>query len=92
MNDKKNSFQALSKQDRILTVVRIVISVLTIIFSLLRLLHVWENATFVAIPLLGVLMLTMGLQEWKRNRTSAILLLVVALFIFIVSIVNIFSK
>ncbi|MBR6781099.1 MAG: YczI family protein [Clostridia bacterium] len=88
----KNSFQALSKQDRILTVVRIVISVLTIIFSLLRLLHVWENATFVAIPLLGVLMLTMGLQEWKRNRTSAILLLVVALFIFIVSIVNIFSK
>ena len=88
----KNSFQALSKQDRILTVLRMIVSVLTIVFSLLRLLHVWENALFVAIPLLCVLMLTMGLQEWKRNRTSAILLLVVALFIFIVSIVNIFSK
>lgn len=88
----KNGFQALSKQDRILTVLRMIVSVLTIVFSLLRLLHVWENATFVAIPLLGVLMLIQGLQEWKRNRTSAILLLVVALFIFIVSIVNIFSK
>lgn len=87
-----NGFQALSKQDRILTVLRMIVSVLTIVFSLLRLLHVWENATFVAIPLLGVLMLIQGLQEWKRNRTSAILLLVVALFIFIVSIVNIFSK
>ncbi len=88
----KNSFQALSKQDRILTVIRLIASSLTIIFSLLRLLHVWDQATFIAIPMLGVLMLTMGLQEWKRNRTSAILLLVVALFIFIVSIVNIFSK
>lgn len=86
-----NSFRELSKQDRILTVIRMVASVLAILFSLLRLLHVWDNATFVAIPMLGVLMLAQGIQEWKRNRTIAIIVLLVALFIFIVSIVNIFS-
>ena len=66
-------------------VVRIALSVVVIVLSALQLCGVLDRAVSYAVPLLGVYLLILSAQEWKRNRASAILNACLALFIFVVT-------
>ncbi|MBQ7012363.1 MAG: DUF3953 domain-containing protein [Oscillospiraceae bacterium] len=62
-----------------------------IIFVILGLTGVMENADNIFMPLLGVLMLTQGIREWKTSKITAVLSFAVAIFIAIVACVKWFG-
>ena len=82
MHNKRNGS---SKGDKIMLIIRIVLSVLVIILALLQISGTVDQAIDYAVPLLGVYLLILSVQEWKQNRGSAILSICLALFIFIVT-------
>ena len=79
------------KQNKVLFIIRIIASILVIIFGMLQLLGVWNKAIYVAEPLLGVVLLIQSIQEWKTNRGVSIFVLICSLFIFICAIVAFLS-
>ncbi|MBE6826243.1 MAG: DUF3953 domain-containing protein [Ruminococcus sp.] len=62
-----------------------------IVFVILGLTGVMENADNIFMPLLGVLMLTQGIREWKTSKITAVLSFAVAIFIAIVACVKWFG-
>lgn len=70
----KSKWNEKSTADKIMLVLRIVISVVVLVSASLKLLNVWDNALIVAIPLLSVLILIQSIQEHRNNKkTSAII-------------------
>ncbi len=66
--DEKSTF------DKILLVLRIVVSAVVLVCAALKLLSIWDNALIVAIPLLSVLILIQSIQEHRQHKkTSAII-------------------
>lgn len=88
---KTRIFKEKTKKENVLFVSKLVISVVIIVFALLQLLKVWDKATYISSPLLGVLILVQSIQEFKTNRNVAIVSLICALLIFICTIVAICS-
>ncbi len=69
----KTKWNEKSAVDKILLVLRIVISVVVLVGAALQLTGVWDKALNVAIPLLSVLILIQSIQEHKeQKKTSAI--------------------
>lgn len=71
---------------KILTILRLIISITIIFLALMQIFNVWDKAINVFEPLLGVLMLIQAIENWKTNRSTAYFLLFVAIFMFIVAI------
>ena len=70
----KTKWDEKSNADKIMLVLRIVISVVVLVSASLKLLNVWDNALIVAIPLLSVLILIQSIQEHRNHKkTSAII-------------------
>lgn len=62
-----------STADKVLLVLRIIISVVVLVGAVLQITGVWDKALNVAIPLLSVLILIQSIQEHKeQKKTSAI--------------------
>lgn len=74
-------------KDKILFIVRLFSSILVIMFALLQLLKIWDKAIYVAAPLVGIVLLVQGIQEFKNNRSVAIFSFGCSMFIFICAIV-----
>ena len=68
--------------EKFMLVVRVVASLLVVVFAALQLLGVWDKAINVAVPLMGIALLFQSVQEWKKQRGVAIFALCAALFIF----------
>lgn len=63
-----------STADRVMFVLRIVISLAVIAFATLQVLNVWDKALMVAIPLLSLVILIQSIQEHRASKkTSAII-------------------
>lgn len=92
----KNAFKELWKQasafDKFLTVLGFILSAAVIVLAVLQLTGVWDKAINVFEPLLGVLMLIQAKQNWKKNRTAAVLCLVAAIFVLIAALLIFFIK
>ena len=78
----KRKWRDLSQVDKFMLSVRIVASILVVIFAALQLLGVWDKAINLAAPLMGTVLLIQSVQEWKKRRGVAIFGLCAALFIF----------
>lgn len=74
------------------TVTGLITSFLILVFGLLQLFDVWENAGYAYMPLLCLNMLTYAVINWKTDRSLAIFHLFVAIFILISIIVVIFVR
>lgn len=88
----KKNWNERTTADKILIIMRIVISVVVMLAAMVQILGVWNKAINVAVPLVGILMLVQSIQEWKTSRASAILGLCTAIFIFVCSCVVFFMK
>ncbi len=86
-----NNWNKMTVKDKILTIIRLVTSILVIVFALLQLLKIWDKAIYVAAPLVGVVLLIQGIQEFKDNRSVAIFSFGCSLFIFICALVAFLS-
>ena len=57
--------------DKIMLILRIVISVVVLIGAVLQITGVWDKALNVAIPLLSVLILIQSIQEHKEQKKAS---------------------
>ena len=78
--------------EKTLLVLRIVVSLVVIVFAALQLSDVWDGAINYAVPLVGVQLLVTSIQEWKQNRVSSIVGFVCAVFVFACAIAVFFVK
>ena len=88
----KNRWSEMSSWDKIMLVMRILLSAIVIVMAGLQLSGVWKEAINYAIPFLGLYHLILGIQELKRNRDVGILGICVAVFIVVVSCVVFFGR
>lgn len=73
--------------EKILNIISSICSISIIILVFMQILGVWKTAINAFEPLLGVLMLTQAIQNWKKNRVVAILSLSAAILTFLVWII-----
>ena len=70
----KTKWNEKSTMDKVLLVLRIIVSAAVIVCAALKLLDIWNNALTVAIPLLSVVILIQSVQEHREHKkTSAII-------------------
>lgn len=62
-------------------------SVSVIVLASLQLLGIWEEAINIFEPLLGVLMVTQGVLQWRKNKIVAVFSFCAATFILIVAFI-----
>ena len=67
----KSKWNEKSTADKIMLILRIVISVVVLIGAVLQITGVWDKALNVAIPLLSVLILIQSVQEHKEQKKSS---------------------
>lgn len=68
----------------------IILSICIIVLAAVQLFGYCDNAINVFEPLIGVVLLLQAIQNWKTNKTTAIISLCASLFIFGVAIFIIF--
>lgn len=88
----KTNLKEKSTVDKIMLILRIITSIVVVVFASLQLFGVWEQAINFAAPLMGVILLIQSIQEWKQHRGVAGFSLSAAVFIFGCSIVVWFAK
>ena len=67
----KTKWNEKSTADKIMLVLRIVISVVVLVGAVLQITGVWDKALNVAIPLLSVLILIQSIQEHKEQKKAS---------------------
>ncbi len=67
----KTKWNEKSVVDKILFVLRIIVSIAVLIGAALQLLGVWDRALNIAVPLLSALILIQSIQEQKENRKAS---------------------
>jgi len=77
---------------KIVTIVSILASLSVVVLAVLQMLDLWDQATNISIPLLGVVMLCQACREWNTSRKVAYFSIGTAVFIFICAIVVFFVK
>ena len=78
--------------NKILKVIKIILSIFIIIFCILQLTDIIPYSIDIAMPLLGLLMFIQGLENYKDNKKLSIFSFLVGLFIFVVTFIKILSK
>lgn len=66
----KSKWNEKSTADKIMLILRIVISIVVLIGAVLQITGVWDKALNVAIPLLSVLILIQSIQEHKEQKKA----------------------
>ena len=67
----KTKWNEKSTADKIMLVLRIVISVVVLAGAVLQIMDVWDKALNVSIPLLSVLILIQSIQEHKEQKKAS---------------------
>lgn len=78
----RTKWDQMTAGEKIILAMRIALSVIVVVFALLQVSGVWDQAVDYAVPLLGIYLLALSVQEWKEKRGSVILSICLALFIF----------
>ena len=84
----KTKWNEKSTADKIMLVLRIVISVVVLVGAALQLTGVWDKALNVAIPLLSVLILIQSIQEHREQKKASAIIGYICFVAMIVMIVG----
>lgn len=76
----------MNNPNKILSVCTIILNIIIVVLAIVQLTGYCDNAINVFEPLIGVVLLLQAIQNWKKNRTVAIVSLCASLFIFGVAI------
>jgi len=74
--------------DKIMLVLRIIISFVVLVGAVLQLTGVWDNALNVAVPLLSVLILIQAIQEHKEQKKASAIVGYVCFVAMVVMIIG----
>jgi len=84
----KTKWSEKSTADKIILILRIVISVVVLVGAALQLTGVWDKAHNVAIPLLSVLILIQSIQEHREQKKASAIIGYICFVAMIVMIVG----
>ena len=84
----KSKWNEKSTADKIMLILRIVISVVVLIGAVLQITGVWDKALNVAIPLLSVLILIQSIQEHKEQKKASAIVGYVCFVAMVVMIIG----
>ena len=87
MEKVKRAWCEMQLYEKIAFILGSICSVSVIVLASLQLLGIWDKAIDIFEPLLGVLMVTQGVLQWRKNKKVAIFSFCVAVFIFIVAFI-----
>ena len=82
----KDAWGQESTGKKVLSITSVICSIIIIVLAGMQILGIWENAVNVFEPLLGVVLLIQAIQNWKKNKSVAIVNLCASIFIFLVAI------
>ena len=77
-----------STADKVMLVLRVVISIVVLIGAVLQITGVWDKALNVAIPLLSVLILMQSIQEHKEQKKASAIVGYVCFVAMVVMIIG----
>lgn len=86
----KTKLNEKSTADKIMLVLRIVISLVVLVAAVLQITGVWDKSLNVAIPLLSVLILIQSIQEHKENKKVSAIIGYVCFTAMVVMIIGAF--
>jgi len=92
MRNFKQVWAQLPIKEKVLMVLITTFSLIVIVLAMTQVLGLWNDATYVYVPLMGVVMVLQAIQNWKRNRVVSIFSLVAALFVFAVTFWVVFLR
>ena len=84
----KTKWNEKSTADKILLVLRIIVSIAVLIGAALQLLGVWDRALKIAVPLLSALILIQSIQEQKENKKASAIIGYVCFAAMVVMIIG----
>lgn len=84
----KSKWNEKSTADKIMLILRIVISIVVLIGAVLQITGVWDKALNVAIPLLSVLILIQSIQEHKEQKKASAIIGYVCFAAMVVMIIG----
>ena len=68
--------------NKIMLIIRIIVSICVVALASLQLFGVWDKAINVAAPLMGVVLVIQAIQNWRQRRSVAVFELCASIFIF----------
>ena len=77
---------------KIVTIISILVSLSVVVFAVLQIFDIWNQAGNVYMPLMGVTMLCQAYMQWNNSRKVAYFSIGTAVFIFICALVVFFVK
>ena len=84
----KTKWNEKSTADKVMLVLRVVISIVVLIGAVLQITGVWDKALNVAIPLLSVLILIQSVQEHKEQKKASAIVGYVCFVAIVVMIIG----
>ena len=84
----KTKLNEKSTADKIMLVLRIVISLVVLVAAVLQITGVWDKSLNVAIPLLSVLILIQSIQEHKEQKKASAIVGYVCFVVMVVMIIG----
>ena len=84
----KTKWNEKSTADKVLLILRIIVSIAVLIGAALQLLGVWDRALNVAVTLLSALILIQSIQEQKENKKASAIIGYVCFVAMVVMIIG----
>ncbi len=84
----KSKWNEKSTADKVLFVLRIIISIAVLIGAALQIIGIWDKALNIAVPLLSALILIQSIQEQKENKKASAIIGYVCFVAMIVMIIG----
>ena len=75
--------------NRVVSILQIITALCVIVFSALKIFNVWENADYVYMPLMCIMLFLQALNLRTHNRGVAVFLICAAVFILLTFVVMI---
>ena len=86
----KTKWNEKSTADKIMLVLRVVISLVVLVAAVLQITGVWNRALNIAVPLLSALILIQSIQEQKENKKALAIIGYVCFAAMVVMIIGAF--
>ena len=84
----KTKWNEKSTADKVLLILRIIVSIAVLIGAALQLMGVWDRALNIAVPLLSALILIQSIQEQKENKKASAIIGYVCFVAMVVMIIG----
>ena len=84
----KSKWNEKSNADKVLFILRIIVSITVLVGASLQLLGIWDKALNVAVPLLSVLILIQSIQEHREQKKASAIVGYVCFVAMVVMIIG----